>query len=131
MSEKLIRTLMHLAQADGKVTSSELALIYKIAMEKGLPMFEVEQLVQNPPREAQELKELSKDDKFEYIYTIILMTKMDGVLDDREFDMCSRYAIALGYKQEVIPHLLDLIKSDQELNENKESLQQEIQKFLV
>ena len=92
MSHKLLRTLLHLAQADGTVSGSELALIYKIGVEKGIPMFEVEQIIQNPPKEAEELSELSENDKFEYLYTIVLMMKMDGILDERESAMCARYA---------------------------------------
>jgi len=130
MSQKLIHTLLHLAQVDGNVSGSELALIYKIAIEKGLSMFEVEQMIQNPPQEAAELSELSKDDKFEYIYTIILMIKMDGKLDEREYEMCTKYASLLGYDKNVISELMNLIKSDFDLSDNKEALKKEVQSFL-
>jgi uncharacterized tellurite resistance protein B-like protein len=130
MSKKLIHTLLHLAQVDGNVSGSELALIYKIAVAKGVPMFEVEQMIQNPPQQAEDLGELSDDDRFEYIYTIILMIKMDGKLDEREFDMCNKYAVALGYDYSVISELMNLIKSDFDLSENKLALKQKIQKFL-
>ena len=130
MSKKLIHTLLHLAQVDGNVSGSELALIYKIAVAKGVPMFEVEQMIQNPPQQAETLDELSDDDRFEYIYTIILMIKMDGKLDEREFDMCNKYAEALGYHHHVISELMSLIESDFDLSENKQVLKQEIQKHL-
>jgi len=130
MSKKLIHTLLHLAQVDGNVSGSELALIYKIAVAKGIPMFEVEQMIQNPPQQAVDLEELSDDDRFEYIYTIILMIKMDGKLDEREFDACKKYAEALGYHHDVISQLMNLIESDFELSENKLALKQEIQKHL-
>ena len=130
MSQKLIHTLLHLAQADGEISGSELALIYKIAVAKGVPMFEVEQMIQNPPQQAEDLNELSNDDRFEYIYTIILMIKMDGKLDEREFDMCNKYAEALGYHHNVISKLMTMIESDFELSGNKQTLKQEVQKFL-
>lgn len=131
MSHKLLRTLLHLAQADGTVSGSELALIYKIGVEKGIPMFEVEQIIQNPPQEAEDLSELSEEDKFEYLYTVVLMMKMDGILDERESMMCARYAVALGYKEAVIPSLKDLIESDHELSDNKDALKLEVQKFML
>lgn len=131
MSQKLIRALLHLAQADGNVSGSELALVYKIAIEKNLPMFEVEQLIRNPPQEQEELNELSKDERFEYIYTIILMMKMDAKLDPREEALCSSYAQSLGYKQEVIPELLGLINSDQQLSDDKNVLKKAAQEFLI
>ncbi len=130
MSLKLIRTLLHLAQVDGNISGSELALIYKIAVAKKVPMFDVEQLIQNPPQQAEDLNELSNDDRFEYIYTIILMIKMDGKLDEKEFDMCNKYAEALGYDRQVISKLMTLIESDFELSGNKQGLKQEVQKFL-
>ncbi len=130
MSLKLIHTLLHLAQVDGNVSGSELALIYKIAVAKGVTMFEVEQMIQNPPQQAEDLEELSNDDRFEFIYTIILMIKMDGKLDEREFDACKKYAEVLGYHHDVISQLMTMIESDFELSENKQALKQEIQKHL-
>ncbi len=130
MSQKLIRTLLHLAQADGNVSGSELALVYKIAIEKSLPMFEVEQLIRNPPSEQEELHELGKDERFEYIYTLVLMMKMDAKLDPREEELCRSYAESLGYKQDVIPELLDLIGSDPNLSEDKQALKKAAQQFI-
>ena len=130
MSQKLIRTLLHLAQSDGDVSGSELALIYKIAIEKSLPMFEVEQLIRNPPQEQEELNELSKNERFEYIYTLVLMMKMDAKLDPREEELCRNYAESLGYKQEVIPELLELISSDHQLSDDKQTLKKVAQAFL-
>ena len=129
MSLKLVSTLLHLASSDGQISGSEMALIYKIAMAKGLSMFDVEKLTSNPG-EYQDLDELSVDEKYEYIYTIILMIKMDGRLDDRELEACTHYAVAMGYDQKVIAHLLEIVESDFDLNENKEELKSEIQKFL-
>ena len=129
MSQKLIRTLLHLAQSDGNVSGSELALIYKIAIEKSLPMFEVEQLIQDPPKELQELNELSEEERFEYLYTMVLMIKMDGKLDHRETELCYHYAESLGYQQDVISELLSLIESDQYLSADKGALRTEVQKF--
>ncbi len=130
MSQKLIRTLLHLAQADGDISGSELALIYKIAMEKNLPMFEVEQLIRNPPSEQEELDELTKEERFEYIYTLILMMKMDAKLDHREEALCASYAESLGYDVKVIPELLEMISSDDQLSDNKQALKKAAQKFL-
>ena len=130
MSKQLIHTLLHLAQVDGNVSGSELALIYKIAVAKGVPMFEVEQMIQNPPSQSVDLNDLSNDDRFEYMYNIVLIIKMDGKLDEKEFDMCHKYALALGYHHEVVPELMNLIKSDFDLSKNKLALQQKIQKYL-
>ena len=130
MSQKLIRTLLHLAQVDGSISGSELALIYKIAIEKSLPMFEIEQLIRNPPQEKEELDKLTKDERFEYIYAIILMAKMDAKLDHRELELCQSYAESLGYKPEVIPQMLEMINSDHQLSENKQALKKAAQGFL-
>lgn len=130
MSLKLIRTLLKLANSDGTISGSEMALIHKIAVIKGLPMFEVEQLSSSTLEFADDLGELSDDEKYEYIYSIILMIKMDGRLDDRELKACTEYATAMGYDEGVIPKMLELVKSDHELNENKQELKDEIQTFL-
>jgi len=129
MSQKLIRTLLHLAQVDGNVSGSELALIYKIAIEKSLPMFELEQLIRNPPKEREELTKLSQDERFEYIYAIILMAKMDARLDHRELELCQSYAESLGYQSQVIPELLEMISSDHQLSENKQALKKAAQGY--
>jgi uncharacterized tellurite resistance protein B-like protein len=131
MSQKLIRALLHMAQSDGNVSGSELVLVYKIAMEKNLPMFEVEQLIRNPPNEQEELNDLNDDQRFEFIYNMILMMKMDAKLDDREAELCNSYAASLGYRQEVITELMEMINSDHELSDNKQALKKEAQKFLT
>jgi uncharacterized tellurite resistance protein B-like protein len=119
-----------MAQADGDVSGSELALIYKIVMDKSLPMFEVEQLIQNPPQEQEELEELSKDERFEYLYALVLMMKMDAKLDPREEELCQSYAESLGYDPKVIPELLGLIKSDLSSSDDNKALKDAAQKFL-
>ena len=130
MSLKLIRTLLNMAKSDGSVSGSEMALIHKIAVAKEIPMFEVELMARSESPEEIELDQLSPDEKFEYIYTIILMTKMDGRLDTRELETCSQYAKAMGFKIEVIPKLLELVKSDHELVDNKQAIKKEILGFL-
>ena len=130
MSVKLIRTLLQMAKSDGNLSGSEMALIHKIAVAKEIPMFEVELMANSEQTEELELDQLSPDEKFEYLYTIILMTKMDGRLDSRELETCSRYAQAMGFGIEVVPKLLEMVKSDHELVENKEGLKQEILGYL-
>ena len=93
-------------------------------------MFEVELMANNQKTEQVELDKLSPDEKFEYLYTIILMTKMDGRLDTRELETCSQYAKAMGFGIGVVPKLLEMVKSDSELVENKEALKQEILEYL-
>ncbi len=107
-----------------------MALIHKIAVVKKLPMFEVDQLTSGPLEVEGGLDQLSDDEKYEYVYTIILLSKMDGRLDERELKACTHYATAMGYNKEVIPRLLELVKSDHELNENKDELKNEIQSYL-
>ncbi len=130
MSLNLIRTLLQLAQSDGNISGSEMALIHKIAVSKGLPMFEVEQLVANPQEPHDDLQALSPEDKFEYLYTIILMAKMDARLDEREIEICSRYAEALGYDHQVVQELLEEVKSDADLNQDKEAIREKIRHHL-
>ena len=88
-------------------------------------------MVQDPPSEAEDLEELSDDDRFEYLYTIVLMIKMDGKLDEREYEMCIKYTELLGYDKNVISEFMNLITSDYDLSDNKDNLKLEIQKFLI
>ena len=131
MSQKLIRTLLHLAQVDGNISGSELALIYKIAIEKSLPMFEIEQLIRNPPQEQEELTKLTRDERFEYLYAIVLMAKMDARLDQRELELCQSYAQSLGYAPQAIQELLEMINSDHQLSEDKAALKKAAGKYLT
>gem|GEM_PF-5137202 len=130
MSLNLIRTLLNMAKSDGSISGSEMALIHKIAVAKEIPMFEVELMANKDTTEELALDQLSNDEKFEYIYTIILMTKMDGRLDSRELETCSQYAKAMGFSIEVVPKLLEMVKSDHELVVNKDAMKNEVLGYL-
>ncbi|MGI9545526.1 MAG: TerB family tellurite resistance protein [Cyclobacteriaceae bacterium] len=132
MPKPYINTLVHLAMVDGRVSDSELILIRKIAVAKGVSYFELDRLIQNP--EILDLdasvEGLSEDELFEYLYSIVLLMKMDGKLDEKEIEFCQKCVGKLGYKKDVVEVLAERIESDHELSENKEALKKLAHDFL-
>ena len=132
MPKPYINTLVHLAMVDGHVSDSELILIRKIAVAKGLSYLELERLIQNP--EILDLDAtvdgLAEEEKFEYLYSIILLMKMDGKLDESEIDFCKKCVGKLGYQKDVVDMLALRIQSDHQLSENKEMLRELAHEFL-
>lgn len=132
MPKPYINTLVHLAMIDGQVSDSELILIRKIAVAKGVSYFELDRLIQNP--EILDLDAsvagLGEDELFEYLYSIVLLMKMDGKLDEKEIEFCRNCVGKLGYKKDVVEVLAERIESDHELSENKEALKELAHGFL-
>ncbi|MEQ8241498.1 MAG: TerB family tellurite resistance protein [Cyclobacteriaceae bacterium] len=109
--EEQISILVHLSKADNYVAESESALIHSIGKAGGLKRDAVELIMDNP-KPIPHLKNLPPDEKFDYIFNVIQLMKIDGKIHQKEISFCERLAIALGYKPGVVADLSAYIYSD-------------------
>ncbi|WP_421869893.1 TerB family tellurite resistance protein [Marinoscillum sp.] len=97
--------------ADKFLAEEESKLIHKIGERYGLSTEAVE-LVMDNPKPIPNLKDLPPDEKFEYLFNVIQLMKVDGKIYQSEIEFCERLAIALGYKPGVVADLSAYIYSD-------------------
>ena len=122
-----LSVLVQLANIDGDFAGEEKDLIYLIAKANGISQEEVNDLVENP-EPLPPLSTISDDDKFEYLYHLVQLMKIDSQVYLSEIKYCEELAEKLGFKKNVISDLSARIYSDPAITANVEALKREVRK---
>jgi hypothetical protein len=72
---------------------------------------------------------LSEEQRFNYIFSLVQLMKIDERLYQEEIKYCSRISSRLGYSQEVMFELLIHVKATS-YNEEQKTLRQLVQKYI-
>ncbi len=129
MSRTHLNVLVQLAKADGVIVQDEIDLIKQIGAANGLSSAEISQSFENPEL-VEDLEDLSDDEKYEFIYNIVQLMKIDGRLYKEEIKFCAKMISKLGYQEDVLLELMLKIYSDPEISADKAALKSTIQKYL-
>lgn len=121
--------LVQLARIDGVVVQEEIDLIRKIGKEFGMSSEEISECFEYP-NQTGDLSSLADDEKYELIYNIVQMMKIDKRLYKEEIQYCAKMVSTLGYSEEVLIKLMLKIYSDPHITTGKGSLKASIQKYL-
>lgn len=124
-----LKLLVNLALADGDMTSQERNYIINIGKAHGFPESSVETLFYSS-HDAVIAKELSPDQKFNYIFNLVQLMKLDERLFEDEIKFCANTAAKLGYKPEVMFDLLLKVTSSEMSSTEKEALRHAASKYL-
>ena len=122
-----LSVLVQLAKIDGDFAGEEKNLIYMIAKANSISESEVNDLIENP-EPIPPLSTISEDDKFEYLYHLVQLMKIDNQVYLSEIKFCEELAEKLGFNKKVIADLSAKIYSDPAITSNVESLKREIRK---
>lgn len=128
-SQNHLNILVQLAKVDGVVVQDEIDLIKHIGDVHGLSSSEISACFDNP-EDVSGLKDLTDDEKYEYIYNVVQLMKIDGRLYKEEINFCAKVASKLGYDEEVLLELMLKIYSDPDITTDKDTLKSTIQKYL-
>ena len=124
-----LSVLVQLANVDGDFAGEEKDLIYMIAKANGISEAEVNDMKENP-EPLPPLSTMSDDDKFEYLYHLVQLMKIDSQVFLSEIKYCEELAEKLGFKKNVIADLSARIYSDPMITSNLESLKREMRKHM-
>ena len=129
MSRTHLNILVQLAKIDGVIVQDEIDLIKQIGAANGMNSLEISQCFDDPEL-IENLDDLSDDEKYEFIYNIVQLMKIDGRLYKEEIGFCAKMSGKLGYDEEVLLELMLKIYSDPDITTDKPSLKSAIQKYL-
>lgn len=129
MPRSLLSVLVKLAKIDGEIVPAELMKLHQIGKTNGLTEEEITAVINNPEPGEFELKELSDDDRFEYLYNLVELMKADGKLYLEEIKFCSKIAAKLGYNEAVMYDLITEVYSDYQQHDRSWQ-KQRIQEYL-
>jgi hypothetical protein len=123
-----MKLLINLARIDGSVAEREQNYIINIGRANGIypdeviPLFDQRHDLIVPDN-------LNDDDKFNYIFSLVQLMKIDERMYKEEILFCSKIASRLGYDQEVMFDLMLHVRAVMGANE-MESLKQLTTKYL-
>jgi hypothetical protein len=124
-----LKLLISLAQIDGRVADREKNFIVNIGRANGIPTEEVLKLL-TQVHEVIVPKDLTPDQKFQYILNLVLLMKIDERMYKDEIVFCSKIATRLGYDQQVMFELIMHVKATTMTVSEVESLKKVTEKYL-
>lgn len=124
-----LNILIHLAASDSQIAEREAKLIHMVGAANGLSREEVDALIKKP-QPITHLSAMTNDEKFEHLYYLIQMMKMDGQVFKSEILFCEGIAEKLGYKKSVVAELSAHIYSDPSITADREMLRKKAEKFI-
>ena len=123
-----LSVLINLAKVDNDFAEDEKNMIYMVGKANGIPESDIDHLVNNP-EPLPEVSLMTEDDKFEYLFNVVQLMKIDKEVYLSEVKYCEEIAVKLGYKKSVIAELSSKIYSDPSITSNKDSLKTSIRKY--
>jgi uncharacterized tellurite resistance protein B-like protein len=105
-----VKLLVNLARIDGEVDQKELSYVVSIAKANGISHADVALLI-GQDHEVIIPASLTDEQRFEYIFSLVQLMKIDERLFENEIRYCSKVASKLGYDQGVMFDLMLNVKS--------------------
>jgi uncharacterized tellurite resistance protein B-like protein len=105
-----MKLLINLARIDGEVAGKERAYIRNIGLANDLDAGEIEKLF-DQRHDLIVPDDLSEDQKFEYIFSLVQLMKIDERMYKEEIMFCSKIASRLGYDEQVMFDLMLHVKA--------------------
>ena len=130
MVKEQLKILVQLAASDNQVAEKEAKLIYTIGMANGVAKEEIGEMLKTPGQAAT-LENLTDDQKFEYLYNVVQLMKVDGKVFKSEIVFCEDVAAKLGYKKGVVGALSTKIYSDPTITSDRDMVKKKAQSYLV
>lgn len=121
--------LVQLARVDGVVVQEEIDLIKQIGKANGMSTEEISEAFEDPSL-IEGLETISDDIKYDYLYNIVQLMKIDGRIYKEEINFCAKMASRLGYNEDVLRELMLKIYSDPHITTDKATLKTRIQTYL-
>ncbi|HAA12815.1 MAG TPA: hypothetical protein DCE41_14435 [Cytophagales bacterium] len=130
MATTQIRVLIQLAMIDGELAEAEQKALHDIAKRHGLSTADIEEIMAENSAQGPELGDLSDDDKFEYMYSLVQLMKVDGRMKEPEIKFVTSLATRLGYDEAVLFELVTKVHNDTSIEMDREVLKRKVQSYL-
>jgi hypothetical protein len=129
MALNKLKLLINLARIDGDVGEKEESYILNIGAANGLAPQNIQPFFTTTDHDVIVPGDLTNDQKFDYLFSLVQLMKIDERLYKEEIRYCSHIAAKLGYDQAVMFELMLHVKSAMGPNE-KEDLKKLTVKYL-
>ena len=124
-----LNVLINLAASDRNVAERESKLIHAIGKANGIAKEEVDALLKSP-KPISNIQTLTIDEKFEHLYYLIQLMKMDGQVFRSEIVFCEHIAEKLGFKKGVVGEISQHVYSDPSITADRDMIKKKAEKFI-
>ena len=125
-----LSTLIELAKIDGEFDGQEKLHILMLGRANGLSEIEIKDIVKNPVP-MPDIKLLTSDDKFDYLFNIIQLMKIDQEVYKSEIHHCEKLATKLGFKTKVVSAISSQVYSDPSISADIDALKKAVKKYEI
>lgn len=130
-----LKALIQLSIIDRDFGQPEKSYVYTIGKANRVPEIEIDELV-NEVLNSKENSDVNFDgllseERFDYLYDIIQLMKIDGEVFLTEIKYCEEVAVKLGYETKVVKKMSARIYGDPSITGNREALMKEANKYLT
>ena len=124
-----LNVLINLAASDRNIAERESKLIHLIGKANGISKDDVDKIL-NAPQPIGDINSLTADEKFEHLYHLIQLMKMDGQVFRSEVVFCEQIAERLGFKKGVVAEISQHVYSDPSITADRDMVKTKAMKFL-
>ncbi len=124
-----MKLLINLARIDGDVAERERAYIRNIGLANSLDKASLEPLF-DQRHELIVPNDLTPDQKFDYIFSLVQLMKIDERMYKEEILFCSKIAAKLGYSEQVMFELMLHVRSASMAEDEMTALKKLTSKYL-
>lgn len=124
-----MKLLINLARIDGDVAERERAYIRNIGLANHLDQASLEPLF-DQRHELIVPTDLTPDQKFDYIFSLVQLMKIDERMYKEEMLFCSKIAAKLGYSEQVMFELMLHVRSASMAEDEMTALKKLTSKYL-
>ena len=128
-----LKSLVQLALADQRFDREEQVWIYSIGKANKVKEKDIDALIKNEmtkkSAEPVSFSALSFDERFEYLYNLIQLMKIDNEVFLSEINYCEGLADMLGFQKAVVKKLSARIYSDPAITSDRELLKKQAKTF--
>ncbi len=122
-----LQALVNLAVSDMHLADEERDLMYAIGKAHQVTQEEIDQMI-TQPQVVDNLDSLTDSDRFELLYNIVQLMKIDRKVYVVEIKYCENLAVRLGYNRKVIKELSAKIYANPAITTERSHLQELVRK---
>ncbi|MCY4418771.1 MAG: TerB family tellurite resistance protein [Cytophagales bacterium] len=121
-----LQMMINLAVSDGHFSKEEQDWIYLVGTQNNLGREDIQQMI-HESQPIGNLDRLNDEERFEILYSIVQLMKIDRVVHPKEVELSESMAEKLGYHKKVIQVLSSRIYSDPSITSDREKLKKLVQ----
>lgn len=124
-----MKLLINLARIDGEVAERERAYIRNIGLANNMEKTSIDPLF-DQRHELIVPTDLTSDQKFDYIFSLVQLMKIDERMYKEEILFCSKIAARLGYNEQVMFDLMLHVRAAAMADDEMTALKKLTEKYL-